>query len=609
MALPPPSTPATAISPRNAASRKYPHALLLHLAYPVTDEDTGASLEYGQLKKHPTLAPIWSNSYSNEMGRLCQGVGKGDKGPNKQRVKGTDTFRVIRYADIPPDRRKEIAHVRVVCEVRPQKSDPNRVRITVAGSRICYPGDVGTPTASLDLVKLMLNSVVSRPGAKFACFDAANYYLMTPEMERKEYVRIKYADIPQEFRDEYGLTPDSALVHNGWVYFEVVRGAYGLPQSGKLANDVLRTRLNAAGYHEAATTPGLWRHVWRPIQFVLIVDDFGVEYVGRTHADHLLSVLNQHYEMSVDWEGKKFAGIDIEWNYAARHGDRTCRLSMANYISDLLFREGHKAPSTPQLSPHKHREIVYGAKQQFADDTDKSAALTGPGIKRVQRIVGALLYYARAVDNKLLVALSAISSQQAAATEMTAAAIKQILDYVATYPDDGLVFRASGMSLSAHSDAGFNNESRSRSRAGAHIYLSEEDAKPRFNGAVTVIAAIMKNVMPSAAEAELGALYECARAMVPLRQALIEMGWQQKESPIQTDNSTADGVVNSTIVAKRLKSMDLRFHWLRCREAQKQFRIFWAPGGENWADYYTKHFAPIHHESQRQQFAGILPVG
>ena len=114
-----------------------------------------------------------------------------------------------------------------MCEVRPQKKDPNRTRITVAGSNIHFPGDVGTPTASLDLVKLMVNSVLSRPGAKFACFDAANFYLQTPEMARKEYVRVKYADIPHEFREEYGL---EAYKHNGWVYFEVVRGAYGLPQ-------------------------------------------------------------------------------------------------------------------------------------------------------------------------------------------------------------------------------------------------------------------------------------------------------------------------------------------------------------------------------------------
>jgi len=543
------------------------------------------------------------------MGRLCQGVGRGEKGPKRQRVAGTDTFRVIRYEDIPRDRRKEISHVKVVCEVRPNKSDPNRTRITVAGSRICYPGDVGTPTASLELVKLMLNSVVSRPGAKFACFDAANFYLQTPEMERKEYVRIKFADIPADFREEYGITEETSLVHRGWVYFAVVRGAYGLPQSGKLANDLLRKRLNAAGYHEAATTPGLWRHVWRPVQFVLIVDDFGVEYVGRKHADHLLGVLNQHYEMSEDWDGSKFAGIDLQWNYAAVHSERTCRLSMKGYIADLLFREGHKPPRRRQLSPYKHREIEYGAKQQMSPEADTSPSLDDEGIKRVQRIVGAILYYARAVDNKLLVALSAIGSQQAAATENTAAAVTQLLDYVATYPDDGLVFRASGMVLAAHSDAGFNNETKSRSRAGAHIYLSETDPKPRWNGAVTAIAAIMKHVMPSAAEAELGALFECARTMVPLRQALIEMGWPQSPSPIQTDNSTADGVVNNTIVTKRLKSMDLRFHWLRCREAQGQFRFFWAPGTDNWGDYYTKHFAPIHHESQRPQFAGILPGG
>ena len=164
------------------------------------------------------------------------------------------------------------------------------------------------------------------------------------------------------------------------------------------------------------------------------------------------------------------------------------------------------------------------------------------------------------------------------------------------------------MSLSAYADAGFNNESRARSRAGAHMYLSEVDAQPRWNGAVIAITAIMKNGMPSAAKAELGALYEYAKAMVPLRQALIKMGWPQGKPPIQTDNSTADGVINNAIVPKWLKSMDLRLHWLRCREAHDQFRFFWAPSTDNWDNYYTKHFAPIHHESQ-QHFAGIHPVG
>ena len=205
----------------------------------------------------------------------------------------------------------------MVCEVRPSKSDPNRTHITVAGGHIQVEYDIGTPTADLNLVKLLLNSVLSRPGAKFACFDAANFYLQTP-MARPEYVRIKYTDIPAELRNEYKLAD---YKHNGWAYFEVIRGAYGLPQSGKLANDLLRTRLNKAGYFEAPTTAGLWKHSWRPIQFVLIVDDFGVKYVGKQHANHLLRVLNEYYEMSEDWSGSKFAGIDLFWNYAPKHSE------------------------------------------------------------------------------------------------------------------------------------------------------------------------------------------------------------------------------------------------------------------------------------------------
>ena len=183
--------------------------------------------------------------------------------------------------------------------------------------------------------------------------------------------------------------------------------------------------------------------------------------------------------MSDDWEGVNFAGIDLRWDYADRHSERTCRLSMNKYISNLLFRKGHKAPVKKQLSPYQRREIVYGAKQQLSPDNDTSPRLNEAGIKHVQRIVRALLYYMRAVDNKLLVDLSAIWSQQAAATENTETAVHQLLDYVATYLADGLVFRASGMALAAHANVGFNNESRSRSRAGAHIYLSEVDARPR----------------------------------------------------------------------------------------------------------------------------------
>ncbi len=151
----------------------------------------------------------------------------------------------------------------VVCEVRPEKDDPDRTRITIGGSRICYPGDVGTNTASLELFKLLLNSVLSRKGTRFSTIDLKNFYLDTP-MPDPEYVRIKITDIPAEFIEEYKL---AGTDRDGWIYFEIRRGCYGLPQAGILANDLLRSRLLTEGYYEVESTPGLWRHKWRPIQF------------------------------------------------------------------------------------------------------------------------------------------------------------------------------------------------------------------------------------------------------------------------------------------------------------------------------------------------------
>ena len=87
---------------------------------------------------------------------------------------------------------------------------------------------------------------------------------------------------------EYNLT---SLVHKGWIYFEIRCGCYVLPQYGMLANKQLILILEKEGYYVARTTPGLWRQKWRPIQFCLVVDDFGVEYAGKQHADHLSTIL------------------------------------------------------------------------------------------------------------------------------------------------------------------------------------------------------------------------------------------------------------------------------------------------------------------------------
>ena len=138
------------------------------------------------------------------MGRLCQGVGKIPNGKGK-RIEGTNTLFAIKFENIPKYRLNEICYTSVVCEVRPGGKDPNRTRITICGTNVCYPGDVGTNTASMEIFKLMINSVLSRKGAKYVCFDIENFYLSTP-LGRPEYVKIQLSKIPEEFIKEYNIT-------------------------------------------------------------------------------------------------------------------------------------------------------------------------------------------------------------------------------------------------------------------------------------------------------------------------------------------------------------------------------------------------------------------
>ena len=172
---------------------------------------------------------------------------------------------------------------------------------------------------------------------------------------------------------------------------------------------------------------------------------------------------------------------------------------MDAYITNRRVKFNHADPKKPQHSPYKHAPIIYGAKIQYAAKADDSAPLDKAGILRVQSIVGALLFYGCAVNNKLLVALSELGQQQASATEANNGAITQLLDYVATYPSDGISYRSRGMVLSAHSDAAYLNVTKARSQAGAHIILSENVPAPTHNGPVLTVAQIIKNVMSSAA--------------------------------------------------------------------------------------------------------------
>ena len=426
----------------------------------------------------------------------------------------------------------------------------------MGGTLINYPGDCGTPTADLLTVKLMFNIIISTPNAKFMTIDIKDLYLMTP-MERFEYFRMKLDLFPQDIIEEYGL--NNKVDADGNVLCEVRRGMYGLPQVGIIAQELLTTRLHQAGYRQSKVTPGYWRHEWHPISFTLVVDDFGVKYINKTDVDHLISVLSQEYEIDTDWDGTRYVGLTLDWDYKLRK----VHLSMPGYIEKALIRFGHIPPDKPQLQPHPHTVSTYVETIQHAKHIDQSPKATKEQQKYIQQVIGVLLYYGQAVDSTILVALSSLASAQAAPTEYTMELIKWLLDYVATNPEAILTYESSDMILAVHSNASYLSKANVRSRVGGHFFCSSDVSDPPNNGAVLNISKILKAVMSSAAEAELGALYINANEAVPMRQLLTEMGHKQPKTPIQTDNTTAYGVVNHNIQPRHIKAMDMRFHWLR----------------------------------------------
>ena len=148
--------------------------------------------------------------------------------------------------------------------------------------------------------------------------------------------------------------------------------------------------------------------------------------------------------------GDKFAGINIKWDYA----NCRCRISMPGYIENLLIKFKHPHSIKPRLSPYKCLPISCGAKAQLTPEADASGLLDEHRKCHIQKIVGSLLYYAQAVDNKLLVALSAIAARQSYATVATEQAVHLLFDYVATYPADGIVYRSSDMILCFYRSVG-----------------------------------------------------------------------------------------------------------------------------------------------------------
>ena len=566
----------------------FPHLLAQHIF-----DEAGKKQSLDDLLSGPD-EKIWKRSIGNELGRLSDGI--------PGRVRGTKAVRWIHKKEIPKN--KKVTYANMVCDYRPLKEEKYRVRLTIGGDKLEYNNETASPTANLVDTKILINSTISdaHKGARFMSVDIKDCFLMTPlPLDDREYMRINAKYFDEEFKTIHKL--HNKVNKDGYVYCEIQLGMYGLKQAAILSYNLIKQRLGPSGYYPIKESNGLWKHKTRRTIFALTVDDFGVKYFCEDDAKHFLNALQKFYDISIDRDGTNYCGLTFKWNYKEGYVD----VSMPGYVSKALARFNHTKPTRFQHAPHRWNRPIYGRTVQYAEKEDKSPKLDAKGKKLVQKIVGTFLYYGRALETPSLVALNDIGSQQASPTENTLKDTEWLMDFLAHHPNATIRIFAGTMQLAVDSDASYLVAPGAKSRYAGHFYLEANPHPANYNkapnnAAIHTECRTLRNVVCSAAEAECGGLFHNAQVAVSIRRILEAINHPQKATRIKTDNKTANSFVHASMRAKRSKTWDMRYHWLREQTTKKTLAIYWDKGTNNDGDYFTKHHSPMVHRTQRPRF-------
>ena len=149
------------------------------------------------------------------------------------------------------------------------------------------------------------------------------------------------------------------------------------------------------------------------------------------------------------------------------------------------------------------------------------------------------------------------------------------------FPNAAIHYSASDMVLHIDSDASYLSLPHARSCAAGHYFLSNKSTNPHLpsstpptpNGPIYTLCKRIRNFLDSAAESEIAALFYNGQETEVLRTTLLEMKHQQPPTPIKTDNSTASGIANKTVIPRKTRWMDMKYYWIRDRVIKQQFII------------------------------------
>ena len=473
-----------------------------------------------------------------------------------------------------------------------------RIRGTYGGDHTDFTGNKTSYTASLPAVKIMLNGIISDPDAKFMAIDLKDFFLHGL-LDRNEYMRIPLKWLSPADRAKYNI--DQYCSHGDTsILVEIFGNIYGLVNAALIANTDLVKLLNNSEFYET-NTPSVYKHKTRNIAFSLVVDDFGVKYTIRADAEFLIEVLEKEYELTIDWDGKLFLGMQIDID----RQNQTLSLSMPGYVKRLLAR--FDLPYKFNVdNPLPYQSPQYGQKVQYVTD-DTSPLIDAKRVTIMQQGIGGLLYYARAVGLDYTLGVNKMSSHQSKPTEKDWEDFLHLMSFAATWPEGKLVYKPSDMILILDADVSYLSETEGRSRGAGVAFMGKKNDPAFINGPIDILSVILPTVVSSACEGEYAAAFLMAQLAIPLRVQLKDLGYEQNmfsngSTILTTDNQCAEGIANKTVKLKRSRAMDMRYHWLRDKVKQGEFTVKWRKNTFSLADFFTKVLPTKTFQEMRKHF-------
>ena len=228
----------------------------------------------------------------------------------------------------------------------------------------------------------------------------------------------------------------------------------------------------------------------------------------------------------------------------------------------------HTGLKTPKYATHRWTPKAYGQQVHLDSLEDTSEILSETEKNKIQRVVGSFLYYARAINNTIHIAINDIAAIQASPTNKTKDTTIMLMDYLHTHPNAKIRYLPSDIQLYVDSDAAYLVATKAKSRITGHFYLSDQYNTspkipgPRLNGPAHIECQLLKHVLTSASEAETSGVFLHCKAAIGIKKILEALGHSQKIIPLKIDNSAADDFNNSTL-KKRSKVWYMCLYWIK----------------------------------------------